>query len=125
MRSGSITRYTIQIKVLTITGKLISQVVYINNDEVLLTGGSNEASVFSLNLKTFKIKMKKPMKYARHNHGIIFSKNRVFVLGGYNHKEKDCITKCEVYDIDLDRWNVIKDMNRKRQSFGVCLLKNE
>ena len=72
-----------------------------------------------------KIKPKKPMKYARNNHGIIFHKNRVFALGGYNYKEKDCTTRCEVYDIELDRWTVIKDMQFKRQNFGVCLLHNE
>ena len=125
MRNGSTTRSTTPTTVSTTTGELTSQAVYINHNKILLTGGSNEASVFSLDLNNFKISLKKPMKYARNSHGIIFHKNRVFVLGGYNHKEKDCTTKCEVYDVELDRWNLIKDMNKKRLNFGVCFLYNE
>ncbi len=92
---------------------------------MLLTGGANEASVYLLNLKTLKISPKKPMNFSRDNHGIIFYKNLVYVLGGYCFHKKDCITKCEVYDVERDRWSQIKDMNFKRKDFGVCLLQKE
>ena len=99
--------------------------VFLNDHEILLTGGANEASAYLLNLKTLKITAKKPMNFARDNHGIIYYKNRVFVLGGYCFHKKDCITKCEVYDVEKDRWDSIKDMNFKRKNFGVCLIQNE
>lgn len=118
-------RYTTLPIASTIIGRINSQAVYIGNNNILLTGGSNESTAFTLNLKTFKIKQTNSMKIPRNSHGVIFHKNRVFAIGGYNYRENGCTTKCEVFDIELERWSTIKDMNRKRQNFGVCLLYNE
>lgn len=62
--------------------------VFISKNEIFLTGGANEASVFILNLETKKIEAKKPMSIERDNHGIIYFKNFVYVFGGFNKNMK-------------------------------------
>ncbi len=77
----------------------------------MITGGSKEASVFILNLKTLKMKAKKPMNIQRDNHGLVMHNNRVFALGGYCAETKNCTLKCEEYNVEKDKWKKIKGMN--------------
>lgn len=97
----------------------------IGEDELFFCGGQNGSRAFSLNLNTFAITIKKPMFFERENHSLILYKNKVFALGGFSSHHDSCISNCEVYDIYLDKWSSIKEMNYRRQSFGACLLQSE
>jgi len=87
----------------------------------MITGGSKEASVFVLNLNTFKMQAKKPMNVPRDNHGLISHKKKVYALGGYCTDTNNCTMRCEEYDIENDRWKDIESMKLRRKNFGVIL----
>lgn len=98
---------------------------FISSNEIFLCGGSNGTATFILDLKLMRLIPKRPLPFKRSGHISLFYKNRVFVLGGTCEDSKECLSKCDVYDIDLDRWAPISEMNHRRKDFGACLLENE
>lgn len=103
----------------------MSPAVMIGEDELLFCGGPNGSRVFTLNLNTFVVTSRKQMLLDRQGHSLILYKNKVFALGGYSTLHGTTLAQCEVYDIYLDKWTPIKEMNYRRRSFGSCLLQTE
>lgn len=97
----------------------------IGEDELLFCGGKNGQKTFSLSLNTFAVTPRRNMCIDRQGHSLILYKNKVFALGGYSASRAACVSQCEVYDIYLDKWGPIKEMNYRRLSFGACLLQSE
>lgn len=99
--------------------------LFVSANEVFFSGGDLGAKAFILNLKNMRVTQRKPMTIPRSQHELVLHRERIFAISGFCSPEKNCTSECEVYDLGLDRWARIKEINFKRQKFGVYMLPNE
>ena len=69
----------------------------------------------SFNKKVNKLPL---MKYSHWNHSMIGEKGKIYVIGGYNSR------KCEVYDINKQKWTEMPDLNEKERQRSMLFVKN-
>ncbi len=62
------------------------------------------------------------MNHSRADHALVYSRNRLFVLGGISDPagQPEALNSVEVYSIPEDKWVVEAPMPTKRYAAGVC-----
>ena len=99
---------------------------YCNYDNCLYFSGGQEyikeaSKLFlcvSKNDQTQNAKKLPAMKYSHWNHSMVASKDKVYVIGGYNSN------KCEVYDIASKTWSEIPDLKAPERQRSMLFIEN-
>ena len=60
------------------------------------------------------------MKYARHGHSVCHLRDKFLVVTGSRCNEEEAYRRCEQYNIDLDVWFKIPDLNVGRYYHSSC-----
>lgn len=59
------------------------------------------------------------MNFPRSSHGIAYMAGYIYIVGGYEHKH--VMTKrCERFDINTRRWQVMSPLNFAAASHALC-----
>ena len=95
---------------------------YISRERMYITGGkdhkNNDLKIFLIyNFKDDKLTKLPEMKKARSYHTIIFHENikSILVFGGENNRS------CEIYDIFLNTWNELPELNYGRSNINMYI----
>ena len=63
------------------------------------------------------------MSTKRSMHAAVICGSKVFALGG--NDENNFLDSCEAYNIYKDKWQFLKSMNVKKNSFAATAINNE
>ena len=61
----------------------------------------------------------------RKEHSMVYLKNYVYSLGGYNPPNNIFLKSCERYNINKDKWEFIKEMNLLKCAFGCTTFNDQ
>jgi hypothetical protein len=64
------------------------------------------------------------MNYPRSSHGVAYLQNRIYVVGGFEHKH--VMTKrCERFNLKTRKWEIIAPLNYAATSLSLCTFDNK
>lgn len=130
-----------------IDGNKITKVTYVNDfvipcyarwidisgDKLILTGGEKDYieslnSTYMFRFRKYdgtdegfsaKVYHKSDMNYRRRAHSLIYFNDFLYAISGVDKLEM--IKKCEKYDINLDKWIEIPELNYPRQNTALAI----
>ena len=69
------------------------------NGDIIITGGGASNLVYQISFKDkIKIFQRKPMSFCRKEHSCVLLNGNVYVISGYDGKNKMMHYSCEMYD---------------------------
>lgn len=109
-----------------IKGRQEDQIVYLNQNEVMIIGGvSRDNFVELFNLNDYSSKQLSPLNIGRESHRAIkIGDNNVMVMGGLTGDKERFSRTCEIYDYETNSWSLTAEMNVGRSSMGAIMLPN-
>ena len=122
---GALCRYNIETRKISKLTIDVPQCCTISQikDRIYLSGGYNPyVNTLSEYIESSKkLENKSPMIYQKYEHSIeITSSNKFVTIGGYSG---ECITYCEEYSINENKWDQFPSLNIARRRFGTSLIK--
>jgi hypothetical protein len=108
-------------------------VVRTSQDEFIFAGGVNHlfnhvtSKAFKYNIRLNKYTKMNPLIYRRFFAKLISVRGRIFMVGGRDYgQDKDAIlNKCEEYNEESQKWEVVGDLNYPRCNFSVTVHNQE
>ena len=71
-------------------------------------------------MESYKLCVRDKMKYARHGHSACSLGEKFIVVTGSRKEEENAHMKCEQYNVDIDIWFDLPNLNEGRHYHSSC-----